>query len=212
MSMVGLIRSGVGLAALVALAACDIRPLTASELYGASASDGAAPEVAAPPDAMPDAVEAPAAEVAPQHDAGADAAGEAPARGCASACPVDQFCDELTSTCAPRTGAGMLSGVVRDECGNGQGLDALVGIAGHHTCSYAGKGSFFFSNLPLGKLKIAVAKQGYRLYDTTVTIVPGGVVHDVHLQRETSDGGADACAGPAPAQVACTCTTPTCQP
>jgi hypothetical protein len=121
--------------------------------------------------------------------------------GCPQVCNPDQFCDELTNQCAARAGAGMLSGTVIDECTN-YGTDALVGVAGQHQCSYVGKGSYFFSGLPLGRLKLAAAKEGYDLYGATVEIVPGGVVHDIRLVRI---GG---CAQPA--APACTCTDASC--
>jgi hypothetical protein len=107
------------------------------------------------------------------------------------------------------SGPGMLSGVVIDMC-DSMPLDALVGIAGHHMCSFQGKGSYFFSNLPLGMLELAVSKTGYDLYDVAVDVVPGGVVHQVALVR--TGGGADGCGVPRPTQVACTCQAPTCLP
>ena len=84
----------------------------------------------------------------------------------------------------------MLSGVVVDAC-SGTGLDARIGIAGRRLCSAADKGSYFFSALPLGRLKLAAVKDGYELYGATVEIVPGGVIHDIVLVR------AGGCAEPA---------------
>ncbi len=124
--------------------------------------------------------------------------------GCAQACNPEQYCDELTNRCAPRVGTGMLSGSVGDPCIS-DGVDALVGIAGQHRCSYVSKGSYFFTNLPLGRLKLAAAKEGYELYGATVEIVPGGVIHDIKLVRT---GG---CTAPRPT-VACTCTDSSCNP
>jgi hypothetical protein len=211
----------LGLAALaLAAAACDVRPLQSSELYGGGtagvggagtggtggagtagsagsggsaglALDGGAGTNAAPPDA---ADEAPVADAAP----------EAPALACAAPCSAAQFCDELTGQCAPRNGTGMISGQVFDDC-SGDGISALVGIAGKRMCSFQGKSAFFFTQIPLGKLKLAAWKDGYELYGLTVDVIPGGLVKDIRLMRV---GG---CTAPQPADVACSCTTPTCQ-
>jgi len=105
-------------------------------------------------------------------------------------------------------GTGMLSGVVSTSCSPVQGLDAKVGIAGHHKCSYPQKGSFFFSDLPLGTLELAVAKEGYVLYQAIVVIAPGGTVHNVAL-TPASPGG---CADPLPVPIACDCTEADCLP
>ena len=176
---------GLGALALAA-SGCDVRPLTSRELYGASGGTGGAGtggggggvggqsfDGGGVAGTTPDAgAEAPAADAVP----------EAPASACPAPCAADQFCDELTGQCAPRSGVGMLSGIVVDQC-SGDSVDALIGIAGHHACAYLGKGAYFFTGLPLGKLKLAAAKEGYELYGATVDIVPGGVIHDVHLMR-----------------------------
>lgn len=120
-------------------------------------------------------------------------------------CTADEFCDELTGHCAARTGAGMLSGVVTDRC-TGRPLSAKVGIAGRHVCSYEGKGSYFFTNLPLGTLRLAVALDGYDLVSMTVVIAPGGSLADVAMTRTAPL----TCADPAPVVPACTCVEPTC--
>jgi hypothetical protein len=210
---VTLARSWLALSLLVfaGSAACDVRPLRGSELFAAPADDGGAADHGSAPDvvaevAPPDApAEAADADLPP--DAGSD--GDASGATCATPCPADQFCDEFAGRCAPSTGPGLLSGVVRDKC-SGNAVDALVGIAGQHQCSFSGKGSYFFTQLPFGKLKLAVAKTGYGLYDTTVTIVPGGVIHDVELVRAGAGAEPDGCGVPPPAQVACSCAANAC--
>ena len=220
----------VALAFALLAAGCGIRPLTSAELYGAAGHGGGIATGeggnggsgganggsggangsggAHGGSGGADGLDAAAGTQGDADGGGGDAvtdAGIADASdwGCAQACAADQFCDELTGRCAPSSGTGMLSGVVTDAC-SGAPLSALIGIAGHHTCSYPGKGSYFFSTLPLGMLKLTVAKDGYELYGATVDIAAGGVVHDISMARV---GG---CAAPATADVACTCTTSSC--
>jgi hypothetical protein len=191
-------------------AACDVRPLRSGELYATAPVDGGGRDVV-PPDAG--AFEAstegsPEASTDASIDAASDVWSDADGSLCGP-CAADQFCDELARACKPHSGTGMLSGVVIDKCG-GIPLDALVGLAGHHVCSFPGKGSYFFTGLPLGKLELAVAKTGYDLYKVTVDIATGGVVYDVTLVR--TGAGADGCGVPRPTEVACTCQAPTCLP
>jgi hypothetical protein len=174
---------------------CDFQPLTGRDLFGAR---DAAADLAPTADAAGDNASDNASDGAPSD--------EAP-QTCAVPCGATEFCDELTGRCAARTGNSMLSGVVRDTCTR-VGLDALVGIAGHHQCSAAGKGSFFFAQLPVGKLKLAAVKTGYRLFDTTVVVAPGGTIQDIGLVPDGSEG----CAAPRPADVMCMCVAPQCLP
>lgn len=102
---------------------------------------------------------------------------------------------------------GMLSGTVRDSC-SVSGTDALIGIGGRHTCSFKDKGSYFFARLPVGTLKLTAAKMGYALYEATVVITAGGNIHDIQL-GPVEPGG---CAAVPMPPVACSCTTPTCEP
>lgn len=169
----------------LAASACDVRPLTASELYGAG---GRAP------------VDGGGGTGGP-----ADSSADAPPPGCLpQTCATDQYCDELTGQCASRTGAGMLSGIVVDTC-TGLAVDAAVGLAGRRMCAHAGKGSYFFTDLPLGKLKLSAFAPGYVLYDVTVDIVPGGVIHDIRLTRA---GGCDEPLSP----IGCSCSAIDCIP
>ncbi len=179
---------------IVALAGCDIRPLTHGELFGA--------RDAATPDTPPDVVTQPPPD---GNSPGDSPPGDTPSRCVPADCAFDQYCDEISGRCASRFGAGMLSGVVRDAC-SGEALDARVGIAGQRQCSPTGKGNYFFSNLPLGTLKLAAFKVGYRPYDATIVIDRGGTIQDIVLDRDTPGG----CSDPRPATAACTCTEPGC--
>jgi len=99
----------------------------------------------------------------------------------------------------------MISGAVYDSCLRTP-VNAKVGIAGHHGCAAVGKGAYFFSNIPLGRLTVTAAATGYRLFVQEVTIVPGGNTLPIALERSEPL----TCADPAPAAVACSCTEPTC--
>jgi len=197
---------------------CGIRPLQHDELFGRAADAGSDAASERPGDGPRDAPADLSVDLAPDlsvdltPDAGPDgndrdAATEAPPPACtAESCAAEEFCDELTGRCTPRSGTGMLSGVVTDRC-TGAGLSANVGIAGQHHCSYIAKGSYFFTGLPLGTLRLAVALEGYQLASMTVVVGAGGTVADVALSRATPDG----CAGPAPSPPACTCVGTGCQ-
>jgi hypothetical protein len=195
---------------VLAAPACDVRPLTARELYGAGGAGGGGGGAGTVVDgsASPDAVATPDGSSAPDIDGGtdtvpADTAPEAPTPACGQACAVDQFCNEATGHCAPRTGVGMLSGQVVDAC-SGNTISAQVGIAGQSLCSVTGKGAYFFTQLPLGDLWLSAHKVGYQRFGMAVNIVPGGVIQEIRLERV---GGCDA---PAPDPGGCTCTGPTC--
>jgi hypothetical protein len=192
----------VGCAALWLAAGCDIRPLTARDLFGAADAASIAASDAATDAASDAATDA----VAAMGDAPDGAGSDIVSLTCATSCAATQFCDDLTGRCTSRTGTSMLSGVVRDQC-TGMGIDALVGIAGHHQCSPLGKGAYYFSQLPLGRLTLAVAKDGYHLFDTVVDIAPGGNTLDVDLVRAAPEG----CAGAAP-PISCSCVAPACAP
>jgi len=214
----------VALAVAAAAAGCDLRPLRSADLYSAAGAPGhgGAGGVAGQGGAGGAAGNAGesggggsargggagglgGAGGQPVTDAAVDEGmPDGPPSGCAQPCSPDQFCDELTNQCAPRTGTGMLSGVVLDDCSR-SGLDARIGIAGRRLCSARDKGSYFLSALPLGRLKIAAVKDGYELYSATVEIVAGGVIHDIVLVR------AGGCQSPPPV-APCTCTEPSCTP
>jgi hypothetical protein len=178
---------------------CDLQSLRGSQLFGGrdAAADGAAADagIDIEPDAVVDAPDASTSSDA--IDAIMDATMSTDATD--GPAPIDTAPD----VAAP----GMLSGTVRDTCTH-NGLDALVGIAGRHVCSYPQKGSYYFRAVPLGTLKLAAAKDGYALYEATIEIVPGGNIHDIDMVPATT-GGCGALPSP---PVACTCTTPTCEP
>jgi hypothetical protein len=179
----------------VGAAACDLRPLAGEDLFGpgeAARSDGS--------------TDGGASGGADRGDGGAPSPDVVPAGCTPVSCAGDQFCDELSGRCAARTGVGMLGGVVTDRC-TGTQVNAKVGIAGRHQCSYRDKGSYFFSGLPLGMLRLAVALEGYELAATTVVITPGGNVADIALERAPPA----TCADPAPTPAACTCLDPGCE-
>ena len=160
----------------------------AVEVGQGDAADGATSDVIAPPDAGP------------------DGGGDAPPVACTPAtCPADQFCDDLSGVCLPRDGTGMISGAVIDAC-HQTAVNAKVGIAGHRACSAAGKGSFFFPGIPLGRLTVTAAAAGYELFIQEVTIVPGGNTLNIPLVRSLPV----TCADPAPPAAACSCPEPTC--
>lgn len=102
---------------------------------------------------------------------------------------------------------GMLSGTVRESCGNG-GTDALIGIGGRHTCSFPDKGAYFLAQLPVGTLKLTASKAGYALYEATIVITAGGNIHDIQLGPADAGG----CPTLPMPPVACTCTSSACEP
>jgi len=180
---------------------CTIRALTSAELFGSP--DASVRADAGVGDAQAEASVDDANDASNANDAGN--ANDASDAGC-PVCQTNEFCDELSNTCVSTTGTSMLSGVVTDACSK-WGVEALVGIAGQHQCSPAGKGAFYFAQLPIGKLKLAVAKPGYELFETTVVIVPGGNVQNVALTRQ---GG---CSAPdTSSTVTCSCTDAGCTP
>ena len=209
-------------------ASCTIRGLAHDDLFGspdaavADAGSEVTPDTAADVGAdlvvfeVADAV-APADVVEPPDVAGDDAVADAtadagpPTDGSVVACtptscPSDQFCDDLSQQCLPRAGSGMLSGVAYNMC-NRKNVDARVGIAGQRQCTASQKGSYYFhSNLPYGLLTLSAAAEGYKVFSTTVDIVPGGTVQDIPMIPDTPNG----CADPSPPAVPCTCTDPAC--
>ncbi|MFL5304811.1 MAG: hypothetical protein ACJ8F1_06335 [Polyangia bacterium] len=194
--------AAVALTGITALAGCDMRPLSNDQLFPThDAGRGDGPMI----DARPSARDAHADVAADREPRDAGRADAAPQPCTAAGCTTDQFCDELTGRCTARVGAGMLSGVVTDRC-SGRPLSAKVGIAGRHMCSYEGKGSYFFTNLPVGTLRLAVALDGYELVSMTVVVAPGGSVADVAMTRAAPL----TCADPGPVVPACTCAEPTC--
>jgi hypothetical protein len=201
----GVIRSAAFVFLLSLAAACDVRPLTSAELYGGRAgTGGGGTDGGAAGTGVDAAVTVDAADAS---DAGADADASTTdgPHGCAATCAADQFCNELTGRCTPNAGTGMLSGMVLDACNPSVALDALVGIARQRLCSHEGKGSFFFTQLPLGTLFVTASKPGYEPYGAAVSIPE----ESIHVIRLRPIGGCDA---PAPAQTTCVCEGTGCLP
>jgi len=196
-------------ATLMALSACQMSPLTSESLFGQARPDAGPTDATAAgegraerpaSDGSQDRTEADTGEDGP--DAATADAAEDGSRdvGCAASCGPGTKCDPASEQCVLVTGEGMLSGVVTDHCG-GRPLSALVGIAGRHQCSFSGKGAFFFSQLPLGTLELAVAKDGYMPFAQVIEVKAGGTIMDVSLTRAADP----ACAGQAPADTGCVC-------
>jgi hypothetical protein len=213
------------LAIVVGGAACDVRPLTSRELYGAAGTSGragtggvagtsGAAGTSGVAGAGGEGGAAGTGGATPDGGAGtgmpdatvSEPAPEAPVSACGAPCPPTQFCDELTVRCVDRAGTSHISGQVYDACSNDI-IDALVGIAGQHACAYQRKGAFYFTGIPVGPLKLSAAKEGYVVYGEPVDIPAAGLVKDIYLMRE---GG---CMAPRPMGPLCTCPTgETCQP
>jgi hypothetical protein len=211
-----------GVLALVATG-CGLKGLAHDQLYGSADAAIEQPVDLAAPDApSPDTSDdAPAADAEVDAEAGPsdvaedatpdvtenpDAPADAPPAACTPAlCPADQFCDDISGACLPRAGTGMISGAVYDSC-NRAPINAKVGIAGQHACAASGKGAYYFSNIPLGRLTVTAAASGYQLFIQEVTVVPGGNTLNIALERSAPV----TCADPAPAAVACSCPEPTC--
>jgi hypothetical protein len=206
----------VALAGLALAAACDVRPLTSRELYGAAGTSGGAGtgggaghgDAGGGAGTGAEAGSGGGAGTGGAADGGAGAgmpdalvsepAPEAPVSACGAPCPATQFCDELTVRCVDRAGTSHISGQVYDLCSNDI-VDALVGIAGQHACAFRAKGAYYFTGIPVGKLKLGAARAGYVVYGEAVDIPPGGLVKDIYMMRE---GG---CTAPRPTGPACMC-------
>src|SRR4051794_6941995 len=92
----------------------------------------------------------------------------------AAAGPRDAATDTPPEECVPRSRDGLFSGAVLDAC-TGAAVNASVGLAGQHLCTFAQKGSFQFQGLPVGcRLTLSATADGYQGHYTTVVIDPGG--------------------------------------
>ncbi len=112
------------------------------------------------------------------------------------------------AACIATSDNGLLSGLVVDLC-SGQALEANVGVAGRHMCSFRDKGSFHFNGLPTGcRLTLTARKEGgYRPWAQEIVVAPDGTANvRIALERDTMSG----CTGPAPAPVPCRCDLPGC--
>ena len=173
---------------LVLLAGCELRGgLTRSQLYGGEADAAAPPDlaVASQPDLRADPPDAASIEVAVAPDAGA---------------PVDK-------PVAPPNGI-LVTGAVRGICDNRQ---VMIGGAGYHTCSYAGKGSYTLRirGVPPGtKVEIVAKAPGYLPSPATVEMVleQDGNTHNFDFTPATGSCDTVPDAGP------CVCALPSCEP
>jgi hypothetical protein len=109
---------------------------------------------------------------------------------------------------APPPGGIFVTGFVRGLCGNGQ---AMVGGAGFHTCSYAGKASYRLRirDVPPGtRVEIGAKAVGYLPNPATTVMVLqlDGNTHDFDLSP--ASGSCD----PLPPVVPCVCEPPSCDP
>ena len=111
----------------------------------------------------------------------------------------------------PPPGGGItviLSGVVRNKC-TGEAIDALVGIAGKHTCSFTLKGSYFFrlEDLPANvRLTISAQKKGFAHFTDVLLVTPGGNTYNIDLVPDTGTCASN----PRPESEECVCTAPNC--
>jgi hypothetical protein len=166
------------------LAGCELRGLTRGQLYGSEAADAAveADTSAADVAAVPDASAPP--DVAASPDA---AAPDGPA--------------------APPGGI-FVTGFIHGVCDSRQ---VMVGGAGYHTCSYAGKGSYRLRirDVPPGtRVEIGAKAEGYLPSPDTATIILqlDGNTHDFTLKPATGSCDTVPDAGP------CICNAPACEP
>lgn len=160
----------------VVLTGCDLAPLSREQLVGPAllaAPDAGAPDTAAAPDL------APAPDAAPPDLASPDVA---PPEG-------------------PPPAAAPVSGAVVSACPPKDGLDALVGIDGQHTCSIGGgKASYYFRDVTVGRdITITAYKKGYRHFSRVVRVPATGLPLQIELEPEAG------CAAPPPATEPCRC-------
>jgi hypothetical protein len=176
------------LAILLLLAGCELRGLTRSQLYGSQA------DASLPADTgleTPDA----AVEVAVGPDAGALETPDAVEGGAGSdAGAVDLLSD---APLAPPDGI-IVTGFVAGIC-NGESV--MVGGAGFHTCSYAGKGSYRLRirNTPVGtRVEIGARLAGYLPDPATavITLEATGTTQDFQLRPASGSCASLPDAGP----------------
>jgi hypothetical protein len=166
---------------LALLAACEMRGLTRSQLHGSEPDASAPADLAVPPDARVDPAE--------------------------TSTPPD-LAEVPKDGPAPPPGGIFVTGFVRGLCGNGQ---AMVGGAGFHTCSYAGKASYRLRirDVPPGtRVEIGAKAVGYLPNPATTVMVLQleGNTHDFDLSP--ASGSCD----PLPPLVPCVCEPPSCDP
>lgn len=112
--------------------------------------------------------------------------------------------DTQAPTCQSASRTGILSGIAVDKC-TGAAVNVLVGIFGRHQCSFAGKGSLCFNNLPVHcDLTLTAGHPGYKPFFRTINIPPEGSA-SVKIELERAVG---TCADPPPPNAgSCACNT-----
>jgi hypothetical protein len=193
-------------AALIALAGCDVEPLSHEQLFGARSEDASAGT-----DADPGRADAPI-EAPPA--GGTDAAGMDAATGpdataaCSStSCGGSECCDPGSGRCVSAPTA-LLSGTVWACRQGGVALGALIGYAGVHSCAPTGKGSYGVFVPACTKARFSVYKQHWQRHDEDLTVpAVTGAIKDVVLQPEPPYD----CAQNPPPDVPCRCELPGCR-
>ncbi len=198
------VRSVAVLLALSGAAACDMRPLTSTELHGQAANHTVDARIpfstdAAVPVEVADSVDAGAAiDGAVVADASPDV-GPLPASCFFAQCLPGLVWDAAKAECVARSD-GFLSGQVRNRC-TMVTLAALLGINNQHQCGFEGKGSFTFSGLPVcRRLTLTAAKPGYKAFAVTVVVEPTGTA-EVIVALDPEAG----CGAARPTDVPCRC-------
>jgi hypothetical protein len=172
--------------AVVCATACSPEPLTTDQLYGSTRDAGRAVDASVPK--------------LPADTASAD-----------TFVPPDAMpaLDVMVPPDVQPQVFGTISGSVTDRC-SGDPINALVGIANKHWCSFQGKGGFYFSNVPANvSLTLVAGAPGYKGYAQPIVILASGTTFDIKLTRlgESSDMSCDAAKPPAPV---CICDKPGC--
>jgi hypothetical protein len=201
----------LGLGLLVPLAACAVEPLRSEQLYESLATDaatvpdaGGAEAGSGDPDTGPLAAPDLAADVAPADTTAPDAT--AP-----DLSPPDRTPDaDPDPNCDYSNLNGSISGSVWDDCNGAPLANAQIGIAGKHTCSWDGKGSYDIPGLPVGCDKtLTSARAGFKPFAIAVHVNRNGITRaDIRLERVAPCNPSE----PTPPAEKCVCTDATCVP
>lgn len=166
--------------AVVIVSACSPEPLTTDQLYGSTRDAGRVVDTSVP--------KVPSDTALPDTFVSADVM------------PPTDVKAQVTGT---------ITGNVTDRCSEDP-INALVGIANKHWCSFQGKGGFFFTGVPANINQALVAgAPGYKGFSQPVVVLTTGTTFDIKLIRlgATTEDGCDAPKPPAPV---CICDKPGC--
>lgn len=167
--------------AVAILSACSPAPLTTDQLYGETTDAGHVVDTSVPKVSLDTALPDTAVST-----------------------------DVIAPPDAMAAVTGFISGIVIDRCSRDQ-INALVGIADKHVCSFQGKGSFFITGVPADvNLTLAAGAPGYKGFSKSIVVATNGTPDEViALTRlgATTDEGCDAPKPPAPV---CICDRPGC--